>query len=201
MTDRSQERKAWWSKAELSDVIVFDLDGTLIDSDIANFLSYKAAAVHVLSHPVDELNRHVGIRITREVLAEAIPHICDEQLTRIVTQKEQIYSQYLSRTILNIQLADIIKHLKSKEIILATNSHRSRAEMLLQHHGLSDKFSRKIFRNTEDPRDKYMRLIPELLKEEKSILLFENDTKDIESAIACGIESDRIINVCETENE
>jgi phosphoserine phosphatase len=39
MIDSSREREDWWTKAELADVIVFDLDGTLVDSDVANFLS------------------------------------------------------------------------------------------------------------------------------------------------------------------
>ena len=196
MIDGSQERDHWWSKAELADVIVFDLDGTLVNSDIANFLSYKAAAIHVLSHQVGGFNFDPGIRITRETLAKVIPGVCDEQIKRIVAQKESIYPQYLSRTILNAQLINIIERSKNKELILATDSHRSRADILLYHHGLTDKFTRNVYRDAEDPRDKYMRLIPELLKEEKSIVVFENDVNAIESAIACGIEIDRIINVC-----
>jgi hypothetical protein len=68
---------------------------------------------------------------------------------------------------------------------------------LLDHHGLADKFVRKVYREAEDPRDKYMRLMPEISNEDKSILIFENDANDIESAISCGIGADRIINVQE----
>ena len=200
MIDGSRECEDWWSKAELADIIVFDLDGTLIDSDLANFLSYKAAAMHVLSCQV-KMNFDPDIRITREKLAKIIPGICDIQLARIVAQKERMYPQYLSKTTVNMQLVDIIERSKRKELILATNGRRSRADMLLDHHGLTDKFVGKIYWDAEDQRDKYMRLGPGTLKEDRSIVVFENDTNDIKSAIACGIRADQIINVCGTGDE
>lgn len=67
--------------------------------------------------------------------------------------------------------------------------------MLLSHHGLIEKFSRKIYWGAEDQRDKYARLMTKLPKEKISILVFENDDNAIESAIACGIGIDQIIDV------
>ncbi len=200
MIDGRRECEDWWSKSELADVIVFDLDGTLVESDVANCLSYKAAAMNVLSHRV-KINFDPGIRITRETLAKMIPGVCSEQITKIVAEKERIYPHYLSRTILNMQLVDIIERSKNKELILATNGRRSRADMLLYHHRLTDTFARRIYRDSEDLRNKYMRLMPELLKKAKSIVVFENDENDIESAIACGIGVDQIINVCRRVHE
>ena len=201
MIKTSRGHEAWWSKAELADIIVFDLDGTLVDSDIANALSYKAAVEHVLSHQVSEFNFDHDIRITRETLKDIIPGICEDQLKEIVKQKDFIYPSFLSKTILNDQLVDIIKHSKCREIVLATNSHKFRADMLLHYYSLTDKFTRKIYRSTEDPRDKYIRLMSGLLKDKKSIVVFENDENAIKSAIACGIEFDRIINVCRRGDE
>ena len=93
----SQAREEWLAKAERAEVIVFDLDGTLVDSDHANFLAYKDAVMCVLSTQI-EMNFTRGTRITREVLEELIPGITDKQLEEISLLKECSYHKYLSET-------------------------------------------------------------------------------------------------------
>ena len=194
MVDIGQAREEWLVKTGLAKVIVFDLDGTLVDSDYANFLAYEDAVTHVLSKHI-KLDFSQSIRITRESLKELIPNITDKQLNDISSYKERIYYKYLSKTKVNSKLIQIIAQFQGKEFVLATDSRRCRAELLLNHHGLIGEFSRKIFRDDEDQRDKYARLMSEIPKERTPILVFENDGDSIELAIACGIGIDQIIDV------
>tara|TARA_Y100000780_G_scaffold223331_1_gene233553 strand:+ start:1273 stop:1872 length:600 start_codon:yes stop_codon:yes gene_type:complete len=194
MVDGNQAREEWLAKAERAEVIVFDLDGTLVDSDHANFLAYKDAVMFVLSTQI-EIDFTPGARITREVLEEIVPGITDKQIEEIALLKERTYHKYLSETKAIPRLIEIVARVQGKEVVLATNSRRCRAEMLLNHHGLVEKFTRKIYRDAESKRDKYVQLMDELQKGSMSMLVFENDEKDIESAIACGIGIDQIIDV------
>lgn len=194
MIEEKQKSEDWWSKCKLADVIVFDLDGTLIDSDNANLLSYEAAIMNVMSRKV-QINLVPGIRMTRQILPEIIPGIGIKQINEIVAQKELMYPQYLSRTIVNAPLIDIIEKSKNKKIILATNSRRSRADMLLDYHGLAGKFLKKFYMDANNSRGKYTRIMPEIQKEGESIVVFENDAEEIDLAITYGIKLEEIINV------
>lgn len=197
MVNGSEAREEWLAKAERAGIIVFDLDGTLVDSDHSNFLAYKDAVMHVLPKHV-EFDFSQGIRITREVLKVLIPSITDKQLEDISSHKERVYHKYVSETKVDPQLIEIVARSQGKEVVLATNSRRCRAEMLLGYHGLIEKFSRKIYKDAGDQRDKYARLMVEIPKERMPILVFENDGNAIESAIACGIDINQIIDVRRT---
>lgn len=131
MVGGSQTREEWLAKAEQADCIVFDLDGTLVDSDHANFLAYKDAVMCVLSTQI-EMSFTQGIRITREMIKELIPRISNKQLEDIASHKERAYHKYVSKTKINPQLIEIVERSQGKEVVLATNSRRYRAEIVAQ---------------------------------------------------------------------
>ena len=104
MAERNGAVEHWWSKAEAADVLVFDLDGTLINSDLANFWSYEAAVSRVLSVR-SQMTFDPTNRTTRETIKKEFPAIGSDKLTQIVAEKERLYCKFLSKMVLNIQVS------------------------------------------------------------------------------------------------
>ena len=84
-------------------MLVFDLDGILINSDLANFLSYEAAVSKVLSVR-SQMTFDPNNRTTRETIKKEFPAICNDKLTQVVAEKERLYCKFLSKTVLNVQV-------------------------------------------------------------------------------------------------
>lgn len=196
MIIRNRIVETWWAKAEGADILLFDLDGTLINSDLANFLSYEAAVSSVLSIK-SEMIFNPNKRTTRETIKSEFPSISHKKLSQIISEKERLYCKFLSKTILNTNASCILKKSNGKEIILATNSRKSRAEMLLAHHGISKMFTRKFFKEDLNTRNKYQKIFSKISIDNIPIVIFEDDPLDISQAIAAGINSEFVINVRE----
>lgn len=196
MTNRRDLIESWWSIACNADVLVFDLDGTIINTDYANFLSYEAAISNILlaSHPIifDKKNR-----TTRETIIKKFPALSSEELNKIIAKKECIFPQYLTKTILNHDLAGILDRAGGKVNVLATNSRKNRADILLKHHGLTHKFKHIIYGESASKNNKYLNLIKLIPEKINAIAVFEDDSRDINQAISAGINPNLIINVRE----
>ena len=82
---------------EPNSVFFFDLDGTLINTDMANFNSYKKAIFEVLDSDCN-LQFHFKDRFTRNELGELFPRLKKYQIDRIIELKEIYYEHYLPDT-------------------------------------------------------------------------------------------------------
>jgi len=187
----------WLSRAEEAEAVVFDLDGTLINSDLANFLSYKAALEKIIgSQP--QLTFNPRTRITREILRTIIPSICEDDIAKVADEKERLYRIYLPSTILNELVAKVLNYSTGKEVILATNSRRERAELLLAHHRLDDKFTLKCYKDNTNSSNKYQRVLSQMQCRKEPILVFENDEHEINLALSAGFRIENVIMVGES---
>lgn len=173
-------------------VYVFDLDNTLIATDIANNLAYTEAINSVMKRKfvIDFVKR-----FTRSELNKLIPHLSQEQYEHIVALKEQVFGSYICKTTLNENLVDILKQLfeYGAHTILLTNSHSERATQLCSYYKISHYFAQSFY--YEDCRgDKYSFLKSKGYNIE-SIILYENDDYSIQEAIGEGIHLENIIKV------
>lgn len=186
--------------------IIFDLDGTLIDTNNANFLSYKNAIFNVLQKYID-LPYHPERRFNRDTLREILPNITDEQVTWVVAEKERLYTQYLKKNetfIIQPTLSFLRQY--GDISILATNCTKKRAIETMKHHNILTCFKHCYFKEDIEPYGSKV----DCLKHRENInfsetLVFEDDislkNEFYNAGVACLYSSvflrQFIINACE----
>ena len=173
-------------------VFIFDMDGTLVNSDIANFNAYSEA----LSPTINLAQRYIAGRITRASLSEL--GVSRTMQCSIVSKKREIYNKYLKDTIkmpLACKILEIVS--KTNMTILATQSEKQRAIDTLQYHNLHAKFTYSVFREDlqEEQQNKYAHVVQKYNLNPQNIFVFEDNEIEIANALTAGIPQKNIISL------
>lgn len=179
-------------------VLFFDMDGTLIDTDYANYLSFKMAIQSVIN-PKQFPPFNTNERFNRTILLREFPNLDDKDFQEIIKLKERFYSENIGQTKLLSYANEILnKFFELNTTVLVTNCREDRALLTLRQHDLIDKFNHKIFRKSID-KDQHINKFENALKtldlEPKVIIAFENEQFEIDEAIKAGIPIENIISV------
>ncbi len=160
--------------------LIFDLDGTIIDTNEANFLSYKETIDKVKNLDLNLLY-YENKRFTREKLELVIPNLTTKEFKSIIKIKNDIFYKYLPNTKLNTTVLNIIKKFfKTNKIILATNSHKIRADLLLKHYNLFNIFDKKYYEEDYvNNSSKYQYILNNLNINLNNIIVFEDKYNEI----------------------
>lgn len=186
------------SKINKETVLLFDMDGTLVDTDFANFLSYQKA-IHSVTQTNNEILYNPNERFNRATLKKIVPNLTAEEFETIIQQKEENYMVYLTETKLNKTVVDIlIEYSKTNKTVLVTNCREDRALLTLNYFKLFDKFSHIFFRQVSENGNrinKYENAIKSLSLSAQTVIAFENERTEIDDAILAGISINNIISL------
>ena len=183
-------------KINADTILLFDMDGTLVNTDFANFLSYKKAIQSVIQTEND-IPYNPNERFNRASLKRVVPDLTETEYEKIIQQKEENYKEHLPQTKLNKQVADILmQYSKTNKTVLVTNCRENRALSTLNYHNLTDRFNHLVFRQISENGsriNKYENALKHLSLSAHNVIVFENEKQEIEDALNAGIPTKNIL--------
>lgn len=171
-------------------IAVFDLDGTLVETDAANSAAYRVALRGCGYGMVSGLYG----RITAGAIRAVIEGISDLEMNEIVRAKVDAYCHELWRTQLGLA-ADALKCVMVnrkafKKVVLLTDSAERRAMEILKFHGMTGCFDEIVCNGGVG--DKFANYFESFDTDPAACIVWENEEGKIKSAIAAGVKMENI---------
>ena len=173
------------------DGILFDLDGTLIDTHEANFLAYQSG-LKLIGLEIDRKKFESTIgKDSRQFLSEIFPELSEKEINLVRSYKSKNYSQFFSKMVVNDFFVRIIKENRDKTIALVTNGKKINVLEVLQFHGLLELFDH-VITGDDVPFGKpsnliYLHALKVLKLNPDQVIAFEDSLAGRQSAQSAGI--------------
>jgi len=124
------------------DIILFDVDGTLVDatSDIANAMNYALRVLKLPELPKETIVSHIGSGV-KDLIKKSLG--TDDEA--VIEKGTKLYSDHYiahaaDETILYPHVIDILEYLKDKRKFIFTNRYVAFADVALRGLGIRDYF-------------------------------------------------------------
>lgn len=166
-------------------VAVFDLDGTLVETDSANSAAYRTA---LRIYGKGGLADMCG-RITSHVVRATFGEVSASDMDEIVRAKADAYARELWRTRLGPAAFALRRVLRNRtafgKVVLLTDSNERRAHETLRFHGLDTCFDEFVCNGGVG--DKYANYFKNFDTDPKDSVVWENEWGMACSAIVAGV--------------
>lgn len=172
-------------------VALFDMDGTLVETDAANAAAYRSA----MTAEGIRLVANFGGRITKDVVAKAVlAGRVMGRLPDILERKIAQYGKELWRTELGPASEAfrriVLNRRRFPKLVLLSNSAERRVMETLGHHGLREFFDEIVCNAGHG--DKYANYFRHSDADPAMCVVWENEEAQIRSAIAAGVRVENI---------
>jgi beta-phosphoglucomutase len=180
----------------VKEALFFDLDGTLLFTEKANFLAYNSA----LGEFGKQIKRQefglINGRDSREFLSKIFPDLSENYIHEIRVLKQTRYSQYFSEVARNEYLIELIKANPEKTISLVTNGKSKNTFEIIKYFDLEKLFNYVITGDDvsigKPDSAIYLKALQVNGIESFKALAFEDSPEGVISARGAGIEVIRV---------
>lgn len=171
-------------------ILFFDMDGTLVDTNFANFSAYEKAVNSVLQTDI-KVVYNPKIRFNRSMLKANFAHLPDKELEKVIREKESIYDDFLNvTTLIDENVEVLLKYSATNQTYLVTNCRKDRVLKTLSYYRLMDKFTNIFYRIFDDNNrkvNKFENALSKLCVPPNIVIAFENEEIEIADAKYAGI--------------
>ena len=171
-------------------IAIFDLDGTLADTDAANSAAYRAAITRV------GVRHMVGLygRVTADVIRSATECGADAVIDDIVRQKIIAYSSTLWRVRLGLAAEAfrwvLVNRSMFNKVVLLSNGSERRVMETIRHYGWEGHFDEIVCNSGNG--SKYANYFKNFDSDPAACVVWENEEGQVMSAIAAGVKTENI---------
>lgn len=172
--------------------LLFDLDGTLVDTHEANYLAYRDAfrgSGHELTR---ETFAPTWGQDSRDFIPRLLPGIDSDGVRAIRSAKSVAYLSYLDVTVPNVPLIGFLRASRGlQRSALVTTAKSDNGAAILERHELTDLFDVTVFgnelENSKPHPEAYRKALSRLGVAPEDALAFEDSDAGAASAAAAGI--------------
>lgn len=179
-----------------SPCLLFDLDGTLLDTDALHFKAYEVLlAEYDKTITIDTYKNHIMGAQNDVILSLLLPEVPVSRYPGIAEAKERLFRSYLDILEPIAGLTGVLQWADNHDIAIAivTNAPRANAELMLRGLGL-DKAGYPLIIGDELARGKpdplpYLTGLEALDGDPRHALAFEDSSSGIKSASSAGLKT------------